>query len=526
MEPTRSVGRPESAGSDRRNRGDNSPTANTDERLSSVSLGRNRFVNAVAWTALSRWLNRVFQILVLSVLARHLGPESFGVVAMALVLTDYLDTVVSQGLGFAIVQRAQVSAGHLSTAFWLNMSAAAAIYSLLWLTATFAGSMMPSGDFAAVLKWLGACVIVTGLSRVQAAILTRELRMKELALRSTVSSVIGGLVAMAAAVAGLGVWSLVAQRLSGAIIATVTLWRQSSWRPTWYFSASEARDLYSYSTKVFADHQLQFLSRRLDEALIGVTLSASALGMYSVAKRMVLLVADWVNASVSGTLLPALASVQNEPIVLRRRLATGLRLVAAVALPAYLGIASLAPELLEVLFGAEWTGAATATRYVAVGAVALLIPLFVHTLFHALGKPGVPLMLNGVRTVMTCILTPLGSLAGMPGVAAAFMTQSVAAASVDLVVTARRLPFAAIDFAKPLLAPLLCSIPMIVVARVTADWLATRDNLGQSVSIAMIAGLATYSAACAMVDPKLLAEVLGLLGNLTRVKRRLAERTR
>ena len=59
--------------------------------------------------------------------------------------------------------------------------------------------------------------------------------------RSLIAILTAGAVGIAMAIAGMGVWSLVANQLVQPVVATLVVWRACSWRPTASFSARPSR---------------------------------------------------------------------------------------------------------------------------------------------------------------------------------------------------------------------------------------------------------------------------------------------
>src|ERR1700748_2983018 len=64
--------------------------------------------------------NGVIQIVGAIVLARLLGPEDFGLVALVLVLTRFVPFLIDFGVGDATTQRNKIAHRQVSTLFWLN----------------------------------------------------------------------------------------------------------------------------------------------------------------------------------------------------------------------------------------------------------------------------------------------------------------------------------------------------------------------------------------------------------------------
>src|SRR4029453_153124 len=83
-------------------------------------------------------------------------------------------------------------------------------------------------QLAPIIRWMSLSFLLSCLGAVQGSMLRRELRFKSLALRSLTGEVSGGLVGVLTALAGAGVWSLVAMRLTSTAINCLILWKISS----------------------------------------------------------------------------------------------------------------------------------------------------------------------------------------------------------------------------------------------------------------------------------------------------------
>src|SRR5689334_21854905 len=75
----------------------------------------------VLWMGLERWLNQILSLSIYIVLARLVGPTSFGLVALAGVYIVFIEVFVNQGFETALVQRKELEDQHLDSAFWANL---------------------------------------------------------------------------------------------------------------------------------------------------------------------------------------------------------------------------------------------------------------------------------------------------------------------------------------------------------------------------------------------------------------------
>src|SRR5690606_4860777 len=156
---------------------------------------------------------------------RLVGPEAFGLVAMATVFVLFIQLLMQQGLMPAIIQRRDLRPDHLDTAFWLVMGAAV---TLTVLSIGFSGwwaRVNREPELAPLIVVLSFMVPLRGLSLVQEALLRRELDFKLLALRTGLAMTVGAVVSLVLAFAGAGAWALVVQQLVTAAIEVIVLWR-------------------------------------------------------------------------------------------------------------------------------------------------------------------------------------------------------------------------------------------------------------------------------------------------------------
>ena len=78
---------------------------------------KQKTVKGIVWSFLEKWCNQLVSTTVFLVLARLLGPEAFGLTALASVFLAFMTTFLQQGFAEAIIQREKLDPEHLDTAF-------------------------------------------------------------------------------------------------------------------------------------------------------------------------------------------------------------------------------------------------------------------------------------------------------------------------------------------------------------------------------------------------------------------------
>lgn len=378
-------------------------------------------VKAVAWSAAHSWGSSFFAFLVTIVLARLLEPVDFGLVAMAMVYIHFVDIFVQQGLGEAVIQRSQIERAHLDSAFWISMGASVALAVASVAMARPIATIFREPDLAPVVAWLSLNLVFSGLQATQKAILKRELRFAELAVRALIANFVGGVAGVGGALAGLGVWSLVIQTLVGQAVSAALLWHISDWRPAWRVSMRHFRDLFRFGASVFASNIFTFANRHLDDLLIGVFLGSVPLGFYTIAYQIVSKATTLLVSVINRVAFPVFSRFQDDPVRMRDSFYAATRYTSLVAFPAFLGVFAVAPEFITVVYGAKWTTSIPVLQVLAFVGIFSAVFNFNGSVLLAAGKASWRLWLIAAYSVAAAVAFMVAVRWGIVAVAAGFV---------------------------------------------------------------------------------------------------------
>jgi PST family polysaccharide transporter len=341
---------------------------------------------SLAWAFAMNWGERGLITLFTLVLAALLGPHDFGLMAMALVYVALIQLVLEQGISTAIIQRPALEREHLDSAFWLTL-----VWCLLLAGVSVALSEWWAGvndapELASVIQVLSIVLLAQGLRIVQYAMLQRETRFKELALCLNVGALVGGLAGLALALAGAGVWALVAQQLAMEGVVLALMWVVGGWWPRLRVSWRHTRDLLAFSADVFVANVGGFVSRRADILLMGLFLSPAAVGLYRLADRIVDALLDVTMRPIGLISLPHFSRLQHDPEGLRRSVLACVRGTFLIALPSMLVLAASSDDVVGVL-GDKWQPAGDVLAILTLVGIAKGLTFYTGPLLFAVAKP-------------------------------------------------------------------------------------------------------------------------------------------
>ncbi len=477
-----------------------------------MSLRRTALVTSL-WSMAESWGLRLVSAGVFLLLARLIEPAAFGLAALAQVYLMVVQTLSDQGLTTALIQRAEIEEAHKDSAFWANLAVG---LGLMLLTIAFADGLAGvygEPRLAPVLRWYSLAPLLASLSVVQVALARRELRFRELALRQTAGAVMGGVVGVAMAFAGMGVWALVGQGLVTQATGVAVLWAIVDWRPRLVFSRRQFRELFGFGFNVLATNIVRIVGGQADRLLLGYFFGAADVGYYSVAQRLVTIVTDFVAGSTERAVVPLFARIQGEKERVARGLLTAQRLLSLIVIPAFVGLAAVAPALIRVGVGGQWEPSILPTRILAFFSLAYCLGFFFGHVVTALGRPTLRLGVVLGQALVQAALSLLGVRYGIPGVAGAMAAAQIVFYGVELLVLRRLVRFSIPGYLGEALLPALASAAMAAAVLALESALAGA-GAGLRLAAGILLGTVVYGALLLAFGRARLREFVDLLQRL------------
>ncbi|MGN6330791.1 MAG: lipopolysaccharide biosynthesis protein [Motilibacteraceae bacterium] len=353
---------------------------------------RGRGRSGMVWTLTQKWGIRVASLLTFVVLTHQLSAADFGLAALASAVIGIVAVVGEGGFGTYVLQTPEATQRTLSTCFWTALGLAFVLAAGL----AVAGLVLSSTGrpLGAILIALAPTLLLNALSSVQTAVLRRSLRFRELAVRSLIATAIACMASVALALAGAGVWALVAQTLVQSVVGVAVLWRVSGWRPGWEYQGEDLKTVVAFSVNVVLVNLVGALRNRGDEMAIGAFGGTAALGIYSVAKRLLLLVLDLVASTLSAVGTPLLVKVKHDRERLRSGFAELFRVMNFVVTVATFGLAAFSPAVIPIVFGQRWQRASDVATVLAIGGAVTAVSYFDRPVLYAVGATGTELRLT------------------------------------------------------------------------------------------------------------------------------------
>jgi O-antigen/teichoic acid export membrane protein len=390
--------------------------------MSSVSNLRERTIRAGLIRICAQGANFLIRIGSFMVLARLLDPKDFGLVGMVAAVTGVLSLFRDFGLSSASVQRATITSDQTSTLFWINLGVGGTLTIVALALAPAIGAFYHEPRLVWITSVVALGFLFNGAGVQHSALLQREMRFNALAFIDISSLAIGTAVAIGTAASGYGYWALVAMSVSVPLTTTLGLWLATAWIPGMPRKGVGLRSMMRFGGTMTMNGLVWYVANNFDKVLLGRYWGADAIGLYYSASQLIRIPTDNLNSAVGDVAFSALSRLQDEPERLSRYFLKGYALVVALTLPVTVVCAVFADDLIAVLLGSRWTGAAEIFRILAPTILVFAISNPLGWLLNSLGLVGRGLKIAVVSAPFLIVSYVIGLPYGPKGVALAYST--------------------------------------------------------------------------------------------------------
>ncbi|MFK7966329.1 MAG: lipopolysaccharide biosynthesis protein [Burkholderiaceae bacterium] len=338
-----------------------------------ANLGK-RSISAVLWGALGAFVRTGMQIGAQVVLARILGPETYGLFALGMVVVLFSNFFADAGLAYGLIQRKSVSDSDIRFIFTWQMLLGAAVTLALIAISPWVGSFFDDVRLSDVVVWLSLTCLINSFGATAQCLLRRKLDFKTVNVAAIVSYAIGFLgLGIPMAMMGYEVYALVVASLTQTGLAAIWCFLKCRHpiRPLLWQDSSV--DIIKFGATAFSTSLLNWLMSNLDRMVIGRALNLTAAGLYSTVSNFITSPSVQLLALLQSVLYSASSRVQDSPRRLRKGFRTMFGVVALCMGPVFFSIAVIAPTVIEAIYGAKWMGGEVVLAPLAVAIPAYLL---------------------------------------------------------------------------------------------------------------------------------------------------------
>jgi O-antigen/teichoic acid export membrane protein len=348
---------------------------------------RQNFSSSLVWVGAESAINILAAVCMTLVVGRIIGPTEFGLAAVAYLVGSLAEVLVITPFYDPLIQRRRLDAPLLNAGFTAMVGMGVATYLVILLIAPLLAFLYDKPALTALLAVQGTTCLFTGLRGAPEAMLARKLRFRMISVRSIVAKVVAAVLAMLAAVLGLGAWSVIIGNVTFACISTVMVLLLIKRMPRFAFLPQQMASLFSFGLFSLLDAVLWTATSRVFSFLVGYYQGVRVLGELNIAFRINDTACALISVGANRLALPMLSRFADDRLRLEQAFLRGTRLISLIVPPVFLGLAFVSQEIIDIALGPDWHLAGHALVAVCIFSFLNFVRLLDHATVKAVGKP-------------------------------------------------------------------------------------------------------------------------------------------
>ncbi len=370
---------------------------------------RQHLISGVIYTAIAKYSQIVIQLVVTGILNRLLTPGEIGIVSIATIVIVFFSIFSDMGIAPAIVQNKDLTRDDLSNIFSFTVWSGLALSVLFFFSSWWIASLYDSPALVVICQWLSLNLLFATVNIVPNALLLKDKRFDFIAWRTVAVQLLTGVIAVATAYMGAGMYALLVNPILSAIALFFINIYQYPQRMRLTLGLGSMKKIFSFSSYQFLFSFINYFSRNLDKLLLGRVMNTSQLGYYQQSYRLMLMPLQNITSVLTPVMHPVFSDLQNDYARLSSSYLKIVRLLALIGFPLSVLLYFTSRELIMIYCGDQWEASIPVFEILALSVGVQMVLSSSGAIFQAANAPKV-MFLSGL---MSTILTVAGILVGL-----------------------------------------------------------------------------------------------------------------
>lgn len=372
---------------------------------------KQKAVSGVKWNTVTTVYCMALQILRLSILTYLLDKSDFGLIAIAMMVISFTDIFSELGLTVAIIHKQNITNEQYSSAYWMNVVLHLVMFFFLWMFSPAISNFYSEPILKQIIPLLGIQILLNAFGKIFQTIKTKELQFGFISKVRMIAVTIGFVVTILLAWKGLGVFSLVYGQLvqvavNQGVYAIEGVGKQ---KIRMHFRFNEIKDFIKIGAFQLGSQVLDFLSAKIDILLIGRFFGMDDLGIYNIAKDLMLKPYHIISSLVNNVASSAFARIQNNIMAIKENYKRVVKIITLLCIFIYIAMFVFADTIVSILYAAEFSSVALFLRILVVIGIINSINGQAGILQVALGRTDIGFKWTLIRVICSLVVILLSS---------------------------------------------------------------------------------------------------------------------
>lgn len=307
---------------------------------------------SAAFSSGAKFLSRIVGLISTLILARILTPTDFAMIAIIAIVLHLFDILSHTGSEQYIVQKSEVLAGDLNTAWTLDILLKSLMCLFLIAFAPLIAVFFEQPHLSFAIQVASVTLIISALKNPGLLLLKRDLDYRKVFYLSLVQRLASFLTVIFVALTWQNYWAFVIADIVGSLVFTLGAYKIQSFKPT--FGLLKVGEQWLFSKWLLGKSIVGYLRSQIDTVLVAKFFSTSQLGNYHMARDVAMLPGYNILGPAIEPLLADFKDYKENPTVLGLRVSKVLCIVAFIVVPITTYMAFYPALIIDVLLGDQW----------------------------------------------------------------------------------------------------------------------------------------------------------------------------
>jgi len=317
------------------------------QSIKSFFVSVSSLVSARLFLALS-------QVLVLPIIARYLTVDDFALMAMAMSVVVFCSVLSDAGLGRSLIRTQTYDHTEWVSVFWLLVAVGAGLALFIVAIGPLWAEFFDQPRLAPILAALAVVPLCQSISAAPNAEIERRENYTGIAKVQTLTTVVSLGFAVVLAILGAGVWALVAQQISLAVVRLAGIIYLSRFRPNLTFRPNLITQHFRFARDALTVSAISAVKAQSAVIAIGKLNGEAPLGLFSMSSRFSRLPQFGLVGPMSTVVYVRMAKAQHDAKRLVEIYLSAVRLMACLLFPVLAMTAVAGTAIFTVMLSEEW----------------------------------------------------------------------------------------------------------------------------------------------------------------------------
>ncbi|MEG1700752.1 MAG: lipopolysaccharide biosynthesis protein [Alistipes sp.] len=470
---------------------------------------KDQVARGVAWSIAEKAGSILLQLGVSLVWLRLLMPDQLGVMAIPTAFVAVALVLADSGFSQMLIRKAAPTPEEYKSVFVFNLTASIILYLALVIIAPWVGSYYAMPMIGRIAPIFFLILPINALCAVQNTVLMREFRFALLSKIALAASLISSVVAIGIALAGFGIWSIVAQRVLQMIVRSGLLWWVSAWRPRGAFDGRCLRQMAPYSCSLMTTDLISTFYTKIPQFFLGKLYPTAVLGSFDQAIKLKDQPVTSVMQAVQGVTFPALAKISDDAERFTESYRQVMMVVAYVMFPMMLGMSAVASDMFELLLGEKWMPTVPYFEVICLAGLFYPVAMVAYNILKVKSDGPLIVKLEIVKKIIMTAIFAVTIYHSVQAVVWGLVAIAFCEMVVNFLATTRFTALSSYRFVRTLLP-----IALVSVAMYAAVWLvgiALPDQMMLRLLCKLVVGVVCYLVLSALFRLEAFREVTGII---------------